>query len=113
MLLERIFQTNQYPNLQFRTELGNHLGMTPRKVQIWFQNRRTKAKSIQHEDSHQLQFLSQAVDSGTINIQNEAGNTLLMLAIAMDHPCVQNLLAKGADVNLPNHLGTVLTGSHR
>jgi len=106
MLLERIFQTNQYPNLQLRTELGNQLGMTPRKVQIWFQNRRTKAKSIQHEDTHQLQFLSQAVDHESINTkQQDTGNTLLMLAIAMDHPSVQHLLIKGADVNATNSLG--------
>jgi hypothetical protein len=68
MLLERIFLSNPYPNLQLRTQLGEQLGMTPRKVQIWFQNRRTKQKSIQDEPAHQIQVLAQAVDEETISI---------------------------------------------
>jgi hypothetical protein len=36
VLLERIFQTNPYPNLPLRTQLGQMLNMTPRKVQVSF-----------------------------------------------------------------------------
>jgi len=46
MLLESIFQTDPYPNFQLRTELGKKLSMNPRKVQIWFQNRRMKEKTL-------------------------------------------------------------------
>lgn len=45
MLLEKVFQSIQYPDMSLRTQLGVQLGMTPRKVQIWFQNRRTKLKN--------------------------------------------------------------------
>lgn len=44
ILLEQIFEKNQYPDLNLRTQLAGQLGITPRKVQIWFQNRRTKEK---------------------------------------------------------------------
>jgi hypothetical protein len=33
------------------------------------------------------------------------GNTLLMIAVAMDHSAVQSLLAKGVDTNITNKLG--------
>jgi hypothetical protein len=35
-LLTDVFVTNQKPNAQLRTELGEKLGMTPRAVQIWY-----------------------------------------------------------------------------
>jgi hypothetical protein len=34
------------PNKQLREELAKELGTTPRSIQIWFQNRRAKAKHI-------------------------------------------------------------------
>ncbi len=34
------------PNLRVRTEVATKLGMTPRRVQIWFQNKRAKMKRM-------------------------------------------------------------------
>ncbi|ORX95944.1 Homeodomain-like protein, partial [Basidiobolus meristosporus CBS 931.73] len=43
-VLERAFQENPKPNNAVRRTLAQELSMTPRGVQVWFQNRRAKAK---------------------------------------------------------------------
>mmetsp|Transcript_52378 Transcript_52378/g.131618 ORF Transcript_52378/g.131618 Transcript_52378/m.131618 type:complete len:667 (-) Transcript_52378:26-2026(-) len=43
-VLETIFSTNSNPTEEQRNHLANVLEMTPRQVQIWFQNRRAKTK---------------------------------------------------------------------
>ncbi|RKP02953.1 hypothetical protein CXG81DRAFT_24450, partial [Caulochytrium protostelioides] len=43
-LLEDTFRLNVSPRGQLRTQLAQRLGMTERSVQVWFQNRRAKAK---------------------------------------------------------------------
>ena len=49
IVLEKAFQTHtQYPSMAARTQIGQQLDMTPRGVQIWFQNRRAKARSRTH-----------------------------------------------------------------
>ncbi|PVU93440.1 hypothetical protein BB561_003271 [Smittium simulii] len=42
--LNEVFEHNSKPDSNTRMELGKKLGMDPRKVQIWFQNRRAKLK---------------------------------------------------------------------
>lgn len=44
--LEKTFETNTKPDTRLRRMLGDQLGMTPRRIQIWFQNRRAKEKKI-------------------------------------------------------------------
>lgn len=44
-VLETAFQENNKPNAGARRILAAKLGMTPRAVQVWFQNRRAKCKS--------------------------------------------------------------------
>ncbi|KYQ94316.1 putative homeobox transcription factor [Tieghemostelium lacteum] len=46
-ILEKIFQSHQHPNLSLRNQLAIDLQMTPRSVQIWFQNRRAKARNME------------------------------------------------------------------
>jgi len=43
-ILEQIFQTDKMPNQQTRVHLADQLGMSSRRVQIWFQNKRAKVK---------------------------------------------------------------------
>ncbi|ORY86918.1 homeobox domain-containing protein, partial [Protomyces lactucae-debilis] len=39
-LLNQIFDMTFFPSTELRNALGKELGMMPRTVQIWFQNRR-------------------------------------------------------------------------
>jgi len=43
-ILEQIFQTDKMPSQQTRVHLADQLGMSSRRVQIWFQNKRAKVK---------------------------------------------------------------------
>ncbi|OIR59161.1 MAG: homeodomain-containing protein [Amphiamblys sp. WSBS2006] len=47
--LERVFQVSEKPTSEVRKELGERLNMTPRCVQVWFQNRRAKKKKERGE----------------------------------------------------------------
>ena len=43
-ILTRFFAEQPNPNLEQRTTLAKELGMNPRSVQVWFQNRRQRTK---------------------------------------------------------------------
>jgi hypothetical protein len=45
-ILEEQFKTTDKPDAATRGELSIRLGMTPREVQVWFQNRRAKEKKL-------------------------------------------------------------------
>ncbi|KAI8388362.1 homeobox domain-containing protein, partial [Radiomyces spectabilis] len=43
-ILEKAFRENPKPSARVRHQLAQQLEMTMRGVQVWFQNRRAKAK---------------------------------------------------------------------
>ncbi|KAM0749246.1 homeobox, partial [Meredithblackwellia eburnea MCA 4105] len=43
-ILEFHFDRNPKPDITLRKQLSEQLDMTPREVQVWFQNRRAKTK---------------------------------------------------------------------
>ncbi|KAJ2961708.1 hypothetical protein NQZ79_g3056 [Umbelopsis isabellina] len=49
-VLEKTFQENPKPSATIRRLLAQRLNMTPRGVQVWFQNRRAKAKLQSQQD---------------------------------------------------------------
>ena len=44
VILTRFFEKQPLPDLETRQSLAASLGMTPRSVQVWFQNRRQRSK---------------------------------------------------------------------
>ncbi|KAJ2508598.1 hypothetical protein H4217_008518, partial [Coemansia sp. RSA 1939] len=46
-VLESVFMVNRSPASRVREDLAARLGMAPRQVQVWFQNRRAKEKTQQ------------------------------------------------------------------
>lgn len=44
--LQSIFESTAFPSTVLRENLARQLGMTPRTVQIWFQNRRQAVKKV-------------------------------------------------------------------
>lgn len=46
-VLQETFVTNTLPDAAVRAQLAHELGVTERTVQIWFQNRRAKARKLE------------------------------------------------------------------
>eukprot|EP00118_Oscarella_pearsei_P025471 m.308235 g.308235 ORF g.308235 m.308235 type:complete len:218 (+) comp43619_c0_seq1:85-738(+) len=42
--LEHIYTVQQYPKMGTRKRIGESMGISERRIQVWFQNRRAKAK---------------------------------------------------------------------
>lgn len=57
-VLENAFQENNKPNAGARRTLAVKLGMTPRAVQVWFQNRRAKSKTSKTDSSENNESMS-------------------------------------------------------
>ncbi|KAI8373609.1 Homeodomain-like protein [Choanephora cucurbitarum] len=53
-VLNRVFEKTFFPSTQLRAELGRQLGMSPRTVQIWFQNRRQAIRTKERTSSSVL-----------------------------------------------------------
>jgi hypothetical protein len=49
-VLQETFVTNTLPDAALRSQLAHELGVTERTVQIWFQNRRAKARKLEASD---------------------------------------------------------------
>ncbi len=43
-VLEHVFSIDQFPNVDVRNQLGADLNVTPRQIQVWFQNRRQRER---------------------------------------------------------------------
>lgn len=54
--LEETYEREKMPNQELRERLAKKLGMTPRRVQIWFQNKRAKEKRSKPSPRSSLQM---------------------------------------------------------
>jgi len=45
-ILESVYKVEKLPGSELRKELAVKLKMTPRRVQVWFQNKRAKEKRM-------------------------------------------------------------------
>ncbi|KAI9264159.1 Homeodomain-like protein, partial [Phascolomyces articulosus] len=48
-VLNHIFSQTYFPSTELRIELGKQLGMSPRAVQIWFQNKRQSLRTRERQ----------------------------------------------------------------
>jgi len=53
-VLERVYEQERLPGLALRKKLAEQLRMTPRRVQVWFQNKRAKDKRVRTGRSESL-----------------------------------------------------------
>ncbi|CAN4077474.1 unnamed protein product [Withania somnifera] len=57
-LLENMFETESRPELRTKQQLAKSLGLQPRQVAIWFQNKRARSKSKQLELEYRVLQIS-------------------------------------------------------
>ncbi|CDH53766.1 predicted protein [Lichtheimia corymbifera JMRC:FSU:9682] len=59
-VLNKVFSQTSFPSTEMRLQLGKQLGMKPRTVQIWFQNRRqalrTRSRTTMQQQQQQQQL---------------------------------------------------------
>ncbi|GLU22225.1 hypothetical protein SLE2022_383150 [Rubroshorea leprosula] len=58
--MESLFKESPHPDEKQREQLSKQLGLAPRQVKFWFQNRRTQIKAIQ--ERHENSLLKQELD---------------------------------------------------
>ncbi|GKV27039.1 hypothetical protein SLEP1_g36246 [Rubroshorea leprosula] len=58
--MEALFKESPHPDEKQREQLSKQLGLAPRQVKFWFQNRRTQIKAIQ--ERHENSLLKQEMD---------------------------------------------------
>jgi hypothetical protein len=79
-VLEETFKTTQKPDANVRKSLAAQLDMTPRNVQVWFQNRRAKDKTLAKraqkvvEDSQGRQSTLDAASPGVLLLETDQFN---------------------------------------
>ncbi|KAJ1964192.1 hypothetical protein IWQ62_003002 [Dispira parvispora] len=56
-VLNRVFETTSFPSTEMRKELAKQLNMTPRTVQIWFQNKRQALRMRGRDPTNRIQAL--------------------------------------------------------
>ncbi|KAJ4830296.1 hypothetical protein Tsubulata_042246 [Turnera subulata] len=73
-LLETSFNTNQKLTTEVKFELARELGLPPRQVAIWYQNRRARRKADTMEDDYKkIQMDLGDVLAGNIRLDKEVG----------------------------------------
>lgn len=56
--LQKIFNSGiRFPDKNLRESLGEKLGLTPRTIQVWFQNRRQNSKCSEMDDIQTVSIL--------------------------------------------------------
>lgn len=68
-VLQESFVTNSLPDSTIRSRLARELGVSERTVQIWFQNRRAKARKLEaYSDGQGMSTLVPNVRTGWVDI---------------------------------------------
>lgn len=74
-VLEEVFEYEKTPDLQLRQRLARQLNMTPRRVQVWFQNKRAKEKRMNAKKSKQKVNRNQVPSTAGANLTSIMGGT--------------------------------------
>lgn len=88
--LENMFEAESRPEAQIKHQLANELGLRPRQVGIWFQNRRARLKTKQVERNWCI--LKASYDSLASNFESlQRENRELLLQVSSSTSLVDGM----------------------
>nr|XP_043630750.1 homeobox-leucine zipper protein ATHB-7-like [Erigeron canadensis] len=83
--LEYMFETQSRPELRMKQQLANQIGLQPRQVAIWFQNRRARSKSRQTKQEYDnLKHTYETLASKSESLKEENQDLLTQLHMLRD-----------------------------
>ncbi|GAA5901372.1 hypothetical protein JCM6882_007759 [Rhodosporidiobolus microsporus] len=86
-ILEYHFEINSKPDVTLRKALSEQLDMTPREVQVWFQNRRAKVKKLREKAEREAAAAAEeAARKGEVYDPNAAAAVTALNAPANELP---------------------------
>ncbi|GAA5836702.1 hypothetical protein JCM11251_002703 [Rhodosporidiobolus azoricus] len=86
-VLEYHFEINSKPDVTLRKALSEQLDMTPREVQVWFQNRRAKVKKLREKAEREAaQAADEAARNGEVYDANQKAPHTALNAPASELP---------------------------
>jgi hypothetical protein len=94
-ILEKAFINNPKPNAKIRQGLAESLSMTPRGVQVWFQNRRAKAKQQQQQQLQQQEV-------GHLKVSTTTSSPIILSSLGMVHSRSQSSLSSSTTYSTGN-----------
>lgn len=97
-ILEKAFIDNPKPNAKIRQGLAESLSMTPRGVQVWFQNRRAKAKQ-QQQQQQQEQYKKNHDDIDNLRVSS---SPIVLSSSGMVHSRSQSSLSSSTTYSTGN-----------
>lgn len=75
-VLEETYEKEKMPNQELREKLAKKLGMTPRRVQIWFQNKRAKDKRLRQQQIFEARKVLHSVLPSSVTSVSPAVNEI-------------------------------------
>eukprot|EP01102_Stenamoeba_stenopodia_P006398 TRINITY_DN1752_c0_g1_i1.p1 TRINITY_DN1752_c0_g1~~TRINITY_DN1752_c0_g1_i1.p1 ORF type:complete len:306 (-),score=77.44 TRINITY_DN1752_c0_g1_i1:217-1134(-) len=108
-VLETIFATDKMPDQKLRLQLAQRLGMSSRRVQIWFQNKRAKLKKANSNSPSSSPTMGHSI--------GKLGGSQALYSARFSLPSANNNNASQGASNTKassttNTTATVATGSH-
>lgn len=103
-ILEKSFTDNPMPNGDTRQQLATQLSMTPRTIQVWFQNRRAKSKVSTANTDHSTK--SDTPSSSDMS-NMEMGDSAAEYLDCQEHDTpmfIQELFSQGSEPDLEDAL---------
>ncbi|KAI1707945.1 homeobox domain-containing protein [Ditylenchus destructor] len=84
--LEKVFDKHQYPQGQQREHLAVTLGLTETKVQVWFKNRRAKARANKKYEELRQQTAASLANNNTKCANFPSNSTSGSFNVKEEHP---------------------------
>lgn len=105
-LLEKVYSMDPFPSMETRRELAKQLHVTPRQVQVWFQNKRQRERKVSRAKAEQTASVAKSHASDVSDDARDVQDDVELNDVELP-PAIAE--AMGALAATPGRAGTVTT----